>query len=284
MTGLLALSPGWAVTASRAIISVLFEREVIDLHCHVLPGIDDGPESIEGSLALARAAVAAGTRTLVATPHVSSRYPNEAETIARLVAELRARLAEEDVGLELRPGAEIAVTRLVETEPSQLDRLGLGGGPWLLVEPPFTAVATGLDSIVRDLLRGGRRVVLAHPERCPALRRDPRMLASLVSDGVITSITAGSLTGRFGGEVRRFAMALLEAELVHNVASDAHDQTSRPPSIRAELKAAGAEPLGEWLTEEVPAAVLAGQEIPRRPSLAMAGARPRRWSWRRREP
>jgi len=255
---------------------------VIDLHSHVLPGIDDGPESIEGSLDLARAAVADGTRTLVATPHVSSRYPNEAETIARLVAEVGARLAEEEIGLELRPGAEIAVTRLVEIEPSQLGRLGLGGGPWLLVEPPFTAVATGLDSIVRDLLRRDHRVVLAHPERCPALRRDPRMLASLVDEGVITSVTAGSLTGRFGGEVRRFAMALFEAELVHNVASDAHDHAGRPPSIRDELKAAGAEPLGEWLTEAVPAAVLAGEAIPARPSVAMAGARPRRWSWRRR--
>jgi protein-tyrosine phosphatase len=255
---------------------------VIDLHSHVLPGIDDGPESMEGSLALARAAVAAGTHTLVATPHVSSRYPNEAATIARLVEEVGARLAEDDVGLELRPGAEIAVTRLVEIEPSQLGQLGLGGGPWLLVEPPFTSVATALDSILRDLLRRDHRVVLAHPERCPALRRDPRMLEGLVAEGVITSITAGSLTGRFGGEVRRFAIALLEAELVHNVASDAHDHTGRPPSIRAELKAAGAEPLGEWLTEEVPAAVLAGEAIPPRPSFAMPGARPRRWSWRRR--
>jgi protein-tyrosine phosphatase len=254
---------------------------VIDLHSHVLPGIDDGPESIEGSLALARAAVAAGTRTLVATPHVSSRYPNEAATIARLVEEVGARLAAEDVGLELKPGAEIAVTRLVEIEPSQLERLGLGGGPWLLVEPPFTSVATGLDSILRDLLRRDHRVVLAHPERCPALRRDPRMLETLVAEGVITSITAGSLSGRFGGEVRRFAIALLEAELVHNVASDAHDHTGRPPSIRAELKGAGAEPLGEWLTEEVPAAVLAGEAIPPRPSFAMPGARPRRWSLRR---
>jgi protein-tyrosine phosphatase len=255
---------------------------VIDLHCHVLPGIDDGPGSFEGSLALARAAAAAGTRTLVATPHVSSRYPNEAGTIARLVAELSARLAEEDVEVELRPGAEIAITHLAEIDPSQLGLLGLGGGPWLLVEPPFTAVATGLDSIVLDLLRRGHRVVLAHPERCQALRRDPRMLESLVGEGVLTSITAGSLTGSFGGEVRRFAMALLEAELVHNVASDAHDHVGRPPSIRAELEAAGAGPLADWLTEAVPAAVLAGEAVPPRPSFALAGARTRRWSLRRR--
>jgi protein-tyrosine phosphatase len=255
---------------------------VIDLHSHVLPGIDDGPAAIEGSLALARAAVAQGTGTLVATPHVSSRYPNDADTIAGLAQLVAERLEAEGIALELLAGAEIAVTRVAEIEPSQLHRLGLGGGPWLLVEPPFTSVVAGLDSIVRDLLRRGHRVLLAHPERCPAFRRDPRMLESLVRDGVLTSITAGSLTGRFGSEVRRFAQRLMEAEVVHNVASDAHDDTGRPPSIAEELQAAGVGPLGDWLTEEVPAAILAGDEIPPRPSLTMAAGRPRRWSWHRR--
>jgi protein-tyrosine phosphatase len=255
---------------------------VIDLHSHVLPGIDDGPAAIEGSLALARAAVAQGTGTLVATPHISSRYPNDGETIAGLVQLVAARLQDEGIELELLAGAEIAITRLVEIEPSELHCLGLGGGPWLLVEPPFTTVVAGLDSIVRDLLRRDHRVLLAHPERCPAFRRDPRMLESLVADGVLTSITSGSLVGRFGGEVRRFALRLLEAELVHNVASDAHDERGRPPSIAEELQAAGAGPLGDWLTEEVPAAILAGDEIPQRPSLALAAARSRRWSWHRR--
>jgi protein-tyrosine phosphatase len=255
---------------------------VIDLHSHVLPGIDDGPAAVEGSLALARAAVAQGTDTLVATPHVNSRYPNDADTIAGLVRHLAERLEAEGIALELLAGAEIAVTRVAEIEPSQLHRLALGGGPWLLVEPPFTSVVAGLDSIVRDLLRRGHRVLLAHPERCPAFRRDPRMLESLVRDGVLTSITAGSLTGRFGSEVRRFARRLMEAEVVHNVASDAHDDSGRPPSIAEALQAAGVGPLGDWLTEEVPAAILAGDEIPPRPSLTFAAARPRRWSWHRR--
>ena len=145
----------------------------------------------------------------MATPHVSWRYPNDAETIARLVAEVNARLEPEGVALEVRPGAEIAMTRLIDDRARQSSRrYGLGGGSWLLVEPPFAPVATGLDSIVHDLLRRGHRVLLAHPERCHALRRDPRMLESLVRDGVLTSITAGSLVGRFGGEVRRFSLRL----------------------------------------------------------------------------
>ena len=149
---------------------------MIDLHCHVLPGIDDGPDSIEGSVALARAAVAAGIQTVVATPHVSWRYPNDAEEIARLVGEVNARLKQEGVALDVRPGGELAMTRLIDVVPAELARFGLGGSSWLLVEPPFTEVATGLDSIVRDLLRRGHHVVLAHPERCHALRRNPRML------------------------------------------------------------------------------------------------------------
>jgi protein-tyrosine phosphatase len=255
---------------------------VIDLHCHVLPGIDDGPETIDGSLAMARAAADAGTRTLVATPHVSWRYPNEPDTIARLVDEVNARLAAEAAAVEIRSGAEIAMTRVIDIDPGQLASLSLGGGPWLLVEPPFTSVATGLDIVVFDLQRRGHRVLLAHPERCPALHRDPRMLGTLIRAGVLTSITAGSLVGRFGETVRRFALQLVQEEMVHNVASDAHDHVGRPPGMADELQRAGLSPLKQWLTQEVPAAILAGDEtIPRRPAIALPGIAPRRGWWRR---
>jgi protein-tyrosine phosphatase len=256
---------------------------VIDLHCHVLPGIDDGPETIDGSLALARAAVAAGTRTLVATPHVSWHHPNDAATIARLTDELNARLRAEEIALEVRPGAEIALTRLPDIAPERLEHFALGGGEWLLVEPPFTPVATGLDAVVLDLQRGGRRVVLAHPERCHAFQRDPAMLARLVRAGVLTSITASSLTGRFGGEARRFALELLREGMVYNVASDAHDAVGRPPVIAAELARAGIDQeLADWLTRRVPTAILDGGEIPPRPARAVASEAARRRWWRRR--
>jgi protein-tyrosine phosphatase len=256
---------------------------MIDLHSHVLPGIDDGPATMERSVALARAAVSAGTLTLLATPHVSARYPNDATTIADLLDALAARLREENVALELRRGAEIAITRIAEIDPSELHRLGLGGGRWLLVEPPFSTVATGIEGAVRDLLQRGHRVLLAHPERCPAFHRDPRVLESLVGDGVLTSITAGSLVGRFGGEVRRFALRLLDAELAHNVASDAHDHEHRPPTITDELVAAGLGPLRDWLTHEVPAAILADEVIPHRPPVQRARSGSSRWPrWHRR--
>ncbi len=252
---------------------------MIDLHCHVLPGIDDGPDSIDGSVALARAAAAAGIQTIVATPHVSWRYPNDADTIARLVGEVNARLRQEDVAVDVRPGGELAMTRLIDIEPAELARFGLGGSSWLLVEPPFTEVATGLDNIVREVLRRGHRVLLAHPERCPALRRDPQMLESLIGAGVLTSITAGSLVGHFGGEVRRFSLKLAKDGMIHNVASDAHDHSQRRPGMRVELDRAGLGPLADWLTVEVPGAILAGEEIPPRPAGALTHGTTRRRFW-----
>jgi len=254
---------------------------VIDLHSHVLPGIDDGPASLEGSIAIARAALAAGIDTIVATPHVSARYPNDAATIARVVRETSAQFAAEGVPLQLRAGAEVAITRASELTQEELRALRLGGGPWLLVEPPFTPVAIGLEAMIDALLGAGHRVLLAHPERCPAFQRAPRMLESLVADGVLTSLTAGSLVGRFGGEVRRFALRLLDRGLAHNVASDAHDHLRRSPGLASEIERAGYGSLCEWLTDDVPSAVLAGREIPPRPEGA-ARARTTRWPLRAR--
>ncbi len=253
---------------------------MIDLHCHVLPGIDDGPETIEGSLALARAAVAAGIDTLVATPHVNARTPNDSRTIARLVETLNARLADERIELQVLTGGEIAATHIAEIDPAELSRLGLGGGPWLLVEPPFTAVAVGLESIVSRLQRQGHRVVLAHPERSPALQGDLRTLRALADGGVVLSITAGALTGDFGSTVRRFALELAREGLIHNVTSDAHDSVKRPPRLAAAVEQDGLAPLAEWLTELVPAAIIAGEELPPRPAGAPGRGPRRRRAWR----
>jgi protein-tyrosine phosphatase len=258
---------------------------VIDLHCHVLPGIDDGPATIDGSLALARAAAAGGTQMMVATPHVSWRYRNDARRIARLVDELNARLATEGVlntdgaPLEVRTGAEIALTQIAEIAPTELQRLTLGGGKWLLVEPPFTPVAPHLDEILLELL-AGQRVVVAHPERCPAFQRDRSMLERLVREGFLTSVTASSLGGRFGAEARRFALDLARDGLLHNVTSDAHDHLHRPPEIATELERAGLASLTQWLTDTVPRAILDGGEIPPRPEVTpqdVETPRPRRW-------
>lgn len=245
---------------------------MIDLHTHVLPGIDDGPPSFEGSLALARGAVADGVTTLVATPHVSWEWPdNDAAGIAARVDALEAQLAEAGVDVTIRTGGELALTRAFELSDDELRGLRLGGGEWLLAECPLTTVATGFDTAVQALAARGHGIVLAHPERSPMLQGDPEVLRRLVEGGMLTSITAGSLLGRFGSTVKSFAFWMLEEDLVHNVASDAHDAARRPPGLGEALHAADAELPGvgeraEWLTVSVPRAILDGGPVPGPPA------------------
>lgn len=244
---------------------------MIDLHTHVLPGIDDGPQTLDASLALVDAALQAGIATLVATPHVSGRFPNDATTIERAAGTLGAALAQRGAPMELRLGAELALTHVAELHDEQLGLLALGRGPWLLVECPLGRGVGDFELLLRRLRDRGHRIVLAHPERSPRLQRDQGLLRDLVDDGMLCSITASSLTGAFGREARACALAMAREGLVHNVTSDAHDAAGRPPGIRAPVEAvadqapelAGAL---EWLTIDVPAALLDGADPPPPPA------------------
>lgn len=241
----------------------------IDLHFHLLAGIDDGPDTDAAAMELARAAVDSGTETVVATPHVSWRYQNGAASIEAAAEKLRALLSEAEIPLEVLYGAEIAMTRVSDIPPSELGSLAIGEGPWLLLEPPFTQSWAGLETIVEHLQQDGHRILVAHPERCPAFRRDPGALEALVRHGALTSITAGALVGHFGREVRSFALMLVREGLAHSVASDAHDLLKRPPGVREKLSQAGLEPLGDWLAVDVPRAIIEGKPIPPRPDVSL---------------
>ncbi len=255
---------------------------MIDLHTHVLPGIDDGPATVQGSIDLARGAVADGTTTLVATPHVTWDMPdNDAARIASAVAALEVELERAGVEVTLRTGGELAVTRAYELDEEELRALRLGGGEWLLAECPLSSSATGFDTTVQAIAGRGHRILLAHPERSPLLQRDPEMLRRLVADGMLTSVTAGALLGRFGSTVRRFALWMVEEDLVHSLASDAHDAVRRPPGLREAIAATDAELPGfadraEWLTVGVPRAILDGGPIPDAPG-AVPTRRRRGW-------
>ena len=251
---------------------------MIDLHCHLLPEIDDGPPDMEGTLALAGAAVAAGTHTMVAAPHVNTRHPNTAAAIRIAVGKVTAALAEARIDLQVLPGAEIGLTRLGDLEDDELHALRLGTGPWLLIECPFTSPAAGFVAILHHVQARGHRIVLAHPERCAGFQRDVGRLRACVEAGMLTSLTASSLVGGFGEQVRRFALQLVADGLAHNVASDAHDAHHRPPGMGAQLARAGLEEQTRWLCEEVPAAIVGGEPLPARPAFVRSAPRPgRRW-------
>ncbi len=254
---------------------------MIDLHSHILPGLDDGPSTMEGSLALARAAVEAGTRTILATPHINEDASIEPARIAAGLVELRAALAAAEIPLEVLPGGEIAIWRLIDLDDDSLRALALGGGPYLLVESPFSPVVGDFEPMVLDLHQRGHRVLLAHPERCPAFQRDPARLEGLVGAGALVQLTAGSMAGDFGSTVRRFTTALLREGFAHVVASDAHDTLRRPPGLQAgfaalEKELPGVSEHAGWLTELVPRAVLDGGPVPPRPPLPKAAGLLRR--------
>jgi protein-tyrosine phosphatase len=238
---------------------------MIDLHAHILPGLDDGPSSLEESIAMARVALAGGTRALATTTHVDNHFALSPADLGAARAALTKRLAETGIELELLAGGEIAPARLADLDDEALRGLTLGGGPYVLLECPLTPGNAGLDFMVADLQRRGFGVVLGHPERSPALLRDPARLAALTERGALAQVTTGSLIGAFGGVVQRAAISMLEQGLVHVLASDAHDAVRRPPDLRTGDVLDDAQLA--WMTVEAPAAIVAGRPLPERPPL-----------------
>jgi protein-tyrosine phosphatase len=251
---------------------------VIDLHCHVLPGIDDGPATMEEAIALGRAQEMLGVRTIVATPHVSYEWPEvTAALIAEGVAEVNAAFAERGIAVQVIAGAEVALTRAGDLSDDELTALRLGSGPWLLLEPPFSpAGSTGAHAAIVGLMHRGHRLVLAHPERSPLFLRDRALLEQLVASGALCSVTAGALVGRFGRDVQRFALGLMADGLVHDIASDAHGSgLRRPPGVGGPVDDAGYGELRDWLCSGVPGAIIAGEPLPPRPAATAPPPRPR---------
>lgn len=251
---------------------------MIDLHCHLLPGVDDGPSDVGSSIAMARAHVEAGVHTVACTPHVDWEMPNRATAIARAVETLRAALRNAAVPLEIVAAAEVGLTRAAELPDDELKHLRLGGGHSLLLEAPLRG-EVGVEQAVNFVAMRGHRILLAHPERSPAFQRDPDALRRLVDGGVLCQVTATALTGQFGSTVQRFARKLMAEGLIHVVASDAHDVQRRPPGLREHIVEAGFETQVDYLTEIVPAALLAGKPLPPRPagSVPAAGSPRRHW-------
>ena len=220
---------------------------------------------MDDALALLRMSIAAGTTTVVATPHVSPRYPTTADTIEAGVAELRAVAPP---GIEILAGAEVAHEPALELPDSELRRLTLGDSSTLLLESALSpSVGPVFERCVTELQERGYRVLLAHPERAPMFMDRPLRLQALVEQGALCSITASALSGRFGQGAKWFAFELLRDGLVHSVDSDAHDALGRPPGLReGMLDAAETLPFvakrAGWYMKRVPAALLADEPLP----------------------
>jgi len=241
---------------------------VIDLHSHLLPGIDDGPRTMDGTLEMARMAVADGVTTMVCTPHMAPLYPHTtAEGVRAAVAATRDALAAAEVPLEILPGAEIAMDWIGRMSDADLRAASLGGnGRWLLLEMPFQGWPVGVTDLLTGLEVRGFRVVLAHPERAGGVQSAPERMRDLVGRGALVQVTAGSLAGDHGRMARQTARTLLRNGLVHLIASDSHAPDRRVPGLSEGLAGAAhalrVEPDDmRWMVEEGPRLVLAGEDV-----------------------
>lgn len=215
---------------------------MIDLHCHLFPGIDDGPATLAEALAMARLARAEGITRSVVTPHLHiGRWDNDLARVEAAASAFRVALADAGIELEIGFAAEVradyAILQLIEE--GRVPFLGaLGGQRVMLLEFPHGNVPVGSEKLVDWLLAHGVRPMIAHPERNKDLMRDPARLGAFVDAGCLVQLTADALDGGFGEKSRECSVEFLERGWVSVLASDAHDCEARPPRISRGLAVA----------------------------------------------
>jgi protein-tyrosine phosphatase len=216
---------------------------------------------------MARSAVADGIRTLAATPHVRDDYPTTPERMERALEAVRDALRAEAIELDVVPGGELALDQAARLGADELRRFALGGNErWLLVEFPYSGWPLGLPRIAQRLAGDGFGIVLAHPERNADVQAMPGRLQEFVDSGILVQLTAASVDGRLGKRTRETSFALLDLGVAHLLASDAHAPSIRQIGLSAAAEAIGDPALARWLTEDVPAAILASAQPPERPA------------------
>ena len=236
-----------------------------DIHCHIVPGIDDGSDNLAESIAMARMAEADGTKSLIATPHqLGTNSHVTAEAIRQGVVDLQAALNAEGIGVSVLPGADVRI----EPELPKLVKQGrvltlADRGKHVLLELPHETYFP-LDALLAALARQGLVGILSHPERNRGIIKNPDVMWDVVEAGGLLQITAGSLTGAFGRSPQKIAELCVEERLIHFIASDAHDTKNRPFGMREAydtINEMADESLAQLVCCENPARVFAGDDV-----------------------
>jgi protein-tyrosine phosphatase len=206
---------------------------MVDIHHHLLSGIDDGSPDLATSIAMARMAADDGITHVVCTPHASGHWNFSPAAISAKLDELRAALAAESIPLTLGSGCDFHLSyENLEDAYAHATRYTINAQRYLLVELPDIILTPGIGETLHNLRVAGMTPILTHPERNPTLQRDPDRLANWLRDGLLIQITTSSVLGEMGKEARRMAHRLLDDRWVHFLSTDAHNLTTRPPQMR----------------------------------------------------
>jgi protein-tyrosine phosphatase len=242
---------------------------MVDVHCHILGGLDDGARTSEESLAMAEMAAADGITHVVATPHANSEYRFDFAAVRAAAARLQERIGDK---LRIATGCDFHLS------PENITKLRNGAAPfcinqkdYLLVEFNDFAVPPAMDHTLYEIQLAGIRPIITHPERNPILRSQPQRLEQWIRNGCYGQVTGGSLTGTFGSNSQQTSMNWIARGLVHFVASDAHNLTTRPHQLRAAYEVVQSEfgrAKAQALFVENPLAAFEGRGLPHVPEIA----------------
>lgn len=201
---------------------------MIDIHCHILPNIDDGAQTLENSLEMAKTAINEGITTIIATPHhKNNQYINEKSSILEKVNDLNAVLKQENLPLNILPGQEVRIYGEVLEDYNKGEVLTLNHTKYLFIEFPSSSVPRYAERLLYELQTEGIIPIIVHPERNKELQEKPDLLYKFVKNGALTQVTASSVVGYFGKNVKKFSEQLIEYNLTHFIASDAHNIHNR---------------------------------------------------------
>lgn len=241
---------------------------MIDIHCHILPGLDDGPASIDVSLEMAEAAIVDGVTHVVATPHASSAHPFVPDLVRQRLQEMKAKLGDR---LQLMTGCDFHLNfDNLQDAHRYPAKYTINQKNYLLVEFSDFAIPNSLDQALHELRLVGMHPIITHPERNPLIRAQPERFLAWVRQGCYVQITAQSLLGRFGNRAREAAHMWLQDDMVHFVASDAHDVASRPLRLKEAYDYVALERGGkvaQALFQDNPLAAIEGLPLPYAPDV-----------------
>jgi protein-tyrosine phosphatase len=241
---------------------------MVDLHCHILPGLDDGPSTMDESLAMAEMAVADGITRVVATPHASERYLFEFARVRQLCGELQARVGG---GLEIATGCDFHLNpENLSALRKDASQFCINQHDYLLLEFNEISIPLSMDQTLHEIQLSGIRPIITHPERNSILRTHPERLRSWVRRGCFGQVTGGSLTGVFGPVAQKNSLDWTRGGLIHFVASDAHNTRRRPlrlqPAYDVIVDQFGQEKAHALFLEN-PLAAFEGRELPHVPEV-----------------